>query len=95
MLGHQPFSSTNVSRLRPIGNPFALQAGGELARDSWQHVHVVSFRALSDLFLAHGFTVEWEWGAGYHPFSGRVAAWLADRDPGHAHFIAVGARPPS
>jgi hypothetical protein len=95
MLGYQPFSLTNVSRVRPIGNPFALHAGEELTRDSRQHVHVLSFRALRDLFVAHGFAVEWECGAGYHPFFGRAASWLADHDPRHAHFIAVGARSPS
>jgi SAM-dependent methyltransferase len=93
-LGYQPFSVTNISNLRPIGNRFALHAGEEPAGESWQHIHVVTLTALRDLFLAHGFAVESSWGAGYHPLPGRLASGLAALDPRHAHFIAVAARVP-
>lgn len=91
-LGYQPFSLTNISKLRPIGNRFALHAGESPAGESWQHVHVVTLAALRDVFDAHGFTVEASWGTGYHPFPGRLARGLARLDPRHAHFIAVVAR---
>jgi SAM-dependent methyltransferase len=88
-LGYQPFSLTNISSIRPIGNPFALHADESPAGESWQHVHVLTLTALRDAFEAHGFTVEASWGTGYHPFPGRLARGLARLDPRHAHFIAV------
>jgi SAM-dependent methyltransferase len=92
-LGYQPFSLTNLSQVRPIGNPLALHAGETPARgESWQHVHVLTLAGLRDIFDAHGFTVEASWGAGYYPFPRRLARALAARDPRHAHFIAVLAR---
>ena len=94
-LGYQPFSLTNVSELKPIGNPLALHADEPSELESWQHVHVLSLRALRDLYIEHGFVIDDVWGAGYHPFSGRVATWLAAHDPRHAHFIGVVAEPRS
>ena len=91
-LGYQPFSSTNVSRLRPIGNRFALHLEESPAGESWQHVHVLTLTALRDLFAAHGLPVEAAWGTGYHPLGGRAAATAARLDPRHAHFICVVAR---
>jgi SAM-dependent methyltransferase len=89
VLGYQPFSLTNISALRPIGNRFALHAGEPPELESWQHVHVLTLSALTDLFSAHGLVVESCWGAGYHPFPGRVAQRLAHLDPRHAHFIGL------
>ena len=94
-LGYQPFSLTNVSTRRPIGNPLALHVGEPCPVESWQHMHVLSLTGLRDLFVAHGFAVRDEWGAGYHPFPGRVASWLATHDPRHAHFVGVVAEPRS
>jgi SAM-dependent methyltransferase len=91
-LGYQPFSAVNISRVRPIGNRFALHAGEVPAGESWQHVHVITLTALRDIFLAHGFTIEASWGTGYHPFPGRLARRLASLDPRHAHFIGITAR---
>lgn len=88
-LGYQPFSATNVSSVRPLGNRFALHAGEPPGEESWQHVHVLTLTALRDLFEAHGLAVEDAWGTGYHPFPSRPAALLARVDPRHAHFIAV------
>ena len=88
-LGYQPFSLTNVSAERPLGNPLALHDEEPSAPESWQHVHVVSLPALRDLFVAHGFAIERVWGAGYHPLPGRLAARLAALDPRHAHFVGV------
>jgi SAM-dependent methyltransferase len=88
VLGYQPFSLTNVSSLRPIGNPLALHAGEPPGSESLQHIHVMTLSALRDLFVAHGFTVESAWGAGYHPLPARTAAL----DTRHAHFIGILAR---
>jgi SAM-dependent methyltransferase len=92
-LGYQPFSLTNISTRRPIGNPFALHAGEPCSHESRQHIHVVSLPALRDIFKVHGFTIERQWGAGYHPLRGRLAARLAAHDPRHAHFIGLTAVP--
>jgi SAM-dependent methyltransferase len=93
VLGYQPFSLTNVSTRRSIGNPLALHAGEPSPVESWHHLHVLSLTGLRDLFVAHGFAIKDEWGAGYHPFPGHVASWLATHDPRHAHFIGVVAEP--
>ena len=93
VLGYQPFSLTNVSRVRPIGNPLALHAGEAPDRaESWQHVHVLTLAGLRDIFEAHGFTIDTSWGAGYYPVPRRLARRIAAWDPRHAHFIAVIAR---
>jgi SAM-dependent methyltransferase len=88
-LGYQPFSLTNVSNVRPIGNPLALHAGEKPERESWQHVHVLTLAGLRDIFAAHGLAVTASWGTGYYPFPRRLASPLAELDPNHAHFIAV------
>ena len=89
-LGWQPFSVTNISNLRPIGNPLALLDRKPNARgESWQHVHVVTLTALRDIFVAHGLAIVDSWGVGYHPLPGKVARAATLLDPRHAHFIAV------
>ena len=92
LVGYQPFSATNISSRRPIGNPWALHADEPVEEESLQHVHVITLRALRDILLAHGFAVEDEWGSGYHPLGGRVASRVASIDPKHAHFVGVAAR---
>jgi SAM-dependent methyltransferase len=92
-LGFQPFSLTNISSQRPIGNPFALHAGEPSPLESWQHVHVLSLTALRDIFVAHGFAIRATLAAGYHPLPGRLGTHLAAVDPRHAHFIGVVAEP--
>jgi SAM-dependent methyltransferase len=87
--GYQPFSLTNISRLRPVGNRFAAHDEYVSAGESFQHVHVMTLKALRDLFAAHGFTIQQAWGRGYHPFPSRLAVPLATLDPWHAHFICV------
>ena len=96
VLGYQPFSLTNISNVRAIGNRFALHAAETPRQDeSWQHVHVLTLVGLRDIFAAHGFGAITTWGTGYYPFPRRVARALATRDARHAHFIAVVARPAS
>jgi SAM-dependent methyltransferase len=90
VLGWQPFSTTNISSLGPIGNPWALHAGEEPHMgDSWQHVHVMAMGGLTHLFSSHGFAIERMFSAGYHPAFGRVARALERLDRRHAHFIGV------
>jgi SAM-dependent methyltransferase len=88
-LGYQPFSLTNISTRRPIGNRLALHAGEPSPVESWHHVHVLSLAGLRDIFGAHGFAIKDAWGTGYHPFPGRLGSWLAALDPRHAHFVGV------
>jgi SAM-dependent methyltransferase len=92
-LGYQPFSLTNISSRRPIGNPLALHAGEPSELESWQHRHVLSLAALRDIFVAHGFRIKATCAAGYHPLPGRLARRLAASDPRHAHFIGIVAEP--
>jgi SAM-dependent methyltransferase len=94
-LGLQPFSLTNISDRRPIGNPLALHAGEAAPNESMQHVHVVAFEGLRDIFAAHGFRIEKAWGAGYHPFPPALARPMARIDPRHAHFLGILARRPA
>jgi len=92
LLGYQPFSATNISSCRRIGNPFALHGGEPVLEEPLQHIHVITLKALRDLYSVHGFKIEAQWGSGYHPFGGRIAARLAAFDPNHAHFVGVAAR---
>jgi SAM-dependent methyltransferase len=94
-LGYQPFSLTNVSGTRPIGNPLALHAGEEGGPEPWQHVHVLTLTGLRDLFEAHGLKITDSWGRGYYPVPRILASPLASVDPAHAHFIAVVASAPA
>jgi SAM-dependent methyltransferase len=95
-LGFMPFSMTNVSATGPVGNPFALHAGEIPTQgESWQHVHVLTFSGLRQLFEAHGFRVVRHVAAGYYPAFGWLARTLAARDPRHAHFIGIVVRSPA
>jgi SAM-dependent methyltransferase len=94
-LGYQPFSLTNVSGVRRIGNRFALHADETLEHESWQHVHVLTMSGLRDIFAAHGFSIIDSWGTGYYPVPSVLASPLASIDPKHAHFIGVVACVPS
>lgn len=91
-MGWMPFSLTNITRLA-IGNPLALHIDEERhPGESWQHVHVLTPRALHELFERHGFVVERAFGAGWFPAIGRLESWLSERRPQRAHFIGIRAR---
>ncbi len=92
VIGYQPFSLTNISNKRSIGNPFALHKGAAPVGESFQHVHVLTLTALRDLFSAYGLPIEEAWGTGYHPLPHRLAAGMAAIDPRHAHFVGLVAR---
>jgi SAM-dependent methyltransferase len=93
LMGWMPFTLTNVSSTGAIGNPLALhpEAGGGYG-ESWQHVHVITPRALSELLQRHDFQVDDSLAIGYHPLRGRLARWAARRNPAHAHFIGARAQ---
>ena len=92
VLGWQPFSLTNVSRFYlGLGNPLALHRGQRSAHKSWEHVRVFAYRGLCELFVTHGFLVEWVLGAGYYPLPRR----LARLDPRHAACLTVRAVRPA
>lgn len=89
VFGWQPFSLVNVSHASgSIGNPLALHRGEAFEWKLWEHVRVFAYRGLSELFSAHGFSVEAIRGAGYFPLPARVGR----ADPRHAAFITVKAR---
>jgi len=94
LLGWMPFTLTNISSTGSIGNPLTLHAEAGGHGESWQHIHVVTLRALSDLLTAHGLAVEHRFAVGYYPLRGRAAAWAARVNPGHGHFIGIRARVP-
>jgi len=93
LCGWQPFSLTNVSRVTSgLGNPLALYRGlPHTQPETWQHIRVFAYRALRELFEAHGLVVESILGAGYYPLPAAVGL----RDPRHAAFITAIARRPS
>jgi SAM-dependent methyltransferase len=95
VLGWMPFTLTNISATGSIGNPLSLhpEAGG--FGESWQHIHVVTLRALVDLLVAHGFEIQHRFAVGYYPLRGRAGRWAAKRNPGHGHFIGVRAQLPA
>jgi SAM-dependent methyltransferase len=94
LLGWQPFSLTNVSITRPIGNPLGLWANGAPSEASdlvsWQHRRVFAAHGLVDLHRAHGYTDLQLLGAGYYP----LPRDLARLDSAHAAFITVVGRRP-
>ena len=92
VLGLQPFSLTNISVRRPLGNRLALSGGYLDEGESFLHVHVMTFNALRDLLKEHGFVIEHSWGCGYHPLPRLAATLFARVDPRHAHFIGTVAR---
>ena len=94
-LGYMPFSLTNISSKGAIGNPFALHQEWDSIGESWQHIHVLTLRALREILEYKGFVVEHVFGAGYFPFSGTLSRTLSALSPKRAHFIGLVARRPN
>jgi hypothetical protein len=93
LLGYQPFSATNVSSRRPIGNPFALARRRACPGGSLQHVHVITPQGAARHLPRPRLRDRSRLGVrGTTRSAGGVAAALARIDPNHAHFIAVVAR---
>ncbi len=88
VLGFQPFSMTNYSKLGSVGNPFALWKDKKADISdlpSWQHNRLFSYKGLVDLFQKHKFKVESVKTAGYYPLPG----FISKLDPIHGHWIAI------
>lgn len=92
VMGWQPFSLSNISGRRfQIGNPLALHHDKPANSPmSWQHNRVFAYRGLRELFLVHGFVVEYTAGSGYYPLPGI----LSKLDPRHAAFLTLKIRKP-
>lgn len=86
LFGWQPFSLTNIfANKLGLGNPWALHRNEKLTFSSWQHVRVLAYRGLRELFELKGFKVEAILGAGYYPF----LSVLAKIDVRHAAFLTI------
>jgi 2-polyprenyl-3-methyl-5-hydroxy-6-metoxy-1,4-benzoquinol methylase len=85
-MGWQIFSLTNVSSLKAgLGNPFAIQRGGDPYTGTWTHKTIFNYRGLIEMFETHGFRKVEIAGAGYFP----LPAFLGKIDPRHSAFITV------
>lgn len=96
-MGFQPFSLSNISCRAVIGNPLGLHhesaKGKEMIKlKSFQHVRVLSWLGLSDVFSVHGFKIEEARGTGYYPLPPIIAKAMARLDARHAAFIMIKAR---
>ena len=96
-MGFQPFSLSNISCRAVIGNPLGLHhesaKGKEMIKlKSFQHVRVLSWLGLSDIFSVHGFKIEEARGTGYYPLPPIMAKVMAKLDARHTAFIMVKAR---
>jgi 2-polyprenyl-3-methyl-5-hydroxy-6-metoxy-1,4-benzoquinol methylase len=88
-MGWQIFSLTNVSSLKAgLGNPFAIQRGGDPYTGTWTHKTIFNYRGLIEMFEAHRFSETVVKGAGYFP----LPAFLGRIDPRHSAFITILAR---
>ena len=92
IFGFQPFSLTNVSRLGPIGNPFALKAVQGPSYITWLHTRILSYEGLRDIFIKHGFLVEEYRCVGYFPLPSIIAEFFAYVDSRHAAFPIIKVR---
>jgi SAM-dependent methyltransferase len=89
IMGWQIFSLTNVSgKIAGLGNPCAIQRGGEAFSATWTHKTIFNYRGLVEMFQVHGFREVTVRGAGYFPLPAR----LGTLDVRHSAFITVGAR---
>ena len=89
-LGWQPFSLSNVTRMRAgIGNPLAIHRADPAGPPrSLQHFRVFSYRRLRELVETHRFNDVSIRGAGYFP----LRTSLGRLDPRHAAFVTVTGR---
>lgn len=103
LLGWQPFDSK-----MGVGNPLQF-VGLEAPLDArfvippaetqrgyryGTHNKVLAHRALKEIFVSSGFTVEKIRGSGYYPFPSVLADMFQRTDPSHAVFLTIKARRP-
>ncbi len=99
LLGFQPFSSTNITQVKLIGNPLALHASdkkgeGKLHLKPFAHLILLTYQGIKELFEAHNFKVENIIGAGYYPFPGGISNLFSRFDKRHAAFLTIKVRKP-
>lgn len=97
LLGFQPFSLTNISQLKSIGNPFALHISdkkeeGKRHLKPFAHLVVPAYQGFRGLFKAHHFIVEKTIGAGYYPFPKYLSKILSKIDKRHTCFLTIKVR---
>jgi len=100
LLGYQPFSSHRICGLS-LGNPLIwhleetenqafssryAEMGGECLAE---HVRVLAYEGLKDIFLSQGFAIDRIVGSAHLPFKGPISRLLARLDPKHSHFLTV------
>lgn len=91
ILGWQIFSLTNFSVKRcGVGNPLAINKDIIPPLKSWNHVRILNFYGLKEIFELYNFEISGVSGAGYFPFP----AFLGNIDKLHAHFITFKVRKP-
>lgn len=86
-LGWQAFSQ-HISYKENIGNPLRMGNYTGLKK-SGMHIKILTLSGLKQLFEIHGFRVTSSFGAGYYPFSGKVARTFSKIDPVHSAFIGI------
>ena len=97
VLGFQPFSLTNISCKAVIGNPLGLhnqpiESKEMINFETFQHIRVMSWLGLSDIFKVHGFKIEEIRGAGYYPLPPKLARIMANLDKRHSAFLLIKVR---
>lgn len=90
ILGKQAFSQ-HISNKFHIGNSLSPHYG-EKIKDPHTHMKIFAYEGLKEIFKLYGFEVEHTKGAGYCPFSGRIASILSSSDPRHSVFITIKVR---
>lgn len=96
-MGFQPFSLSNISCRAVIGNPLGLHHQSAKGKEminlkSFQHVRVLSWLGLSDIFRVHGFKIDAVRGSGYYPLPPMLATVMVRLDTRHAAFLAIKAK---
>ncbi|MCM8783434.1 MAG: hypothetical protein NC818_01445 [Candidatus Omnitrophica bacterium] len=86
LFGWQPFSMTNILRDRlGTGNPLAYRRLENLIFPSMQHIRVLAYQGLKEIFEIKRFKIEKILGAGYYP----LPNLLSRLDPRHAAFLTI------
>ncbi len=94
ILGWQPNTAFVSDKFR-VGNPIILNPEVPPAGCTYpahSHLRIFTWSALRGLFSAYGFKVERMTGAGYYPFVGKIAKFIASVDGRHSAALAIKAR---
>jgi hypothetical protein len=102
--GYQDFSHQISFRYR-LGNPWYADRGDKItyfekrpdfpmAHKGGGNIKVYTYQSLKEIFELYGFKVERIAGAGYPPFTRKLASTLSSLDPRHAHYLIAKVRKP-